>query len=100
MRCLQQTNRDPDLYNPRSALAHAEQAVSLSRDKRSASHGAYPYFLDTLSAALAANGRFDEAIETATQALQLCRQRQLAPLARQVQSHLDLYRQGKTVGAQ
>lgn len=94
---IQLTQHDPDLYNPASALAHAEQAVSLSRDEPSARHGAYPYFLDTLSAAQAANGRFDEAIETATQALQLCRQRRLDPLAGQVQKHLDLYRQGKAV---
>jgi arylsulfatase A-like enzyme/lipopolysaccharide biosynthesis regulator YciM len=97
---IQLTQRDADLYNPASALAHAEQAVSLSRDKQSASHNAYPYFLDTLSAALAANDRFDEAIETASRTLQLCRQRQLAPLAKQVQKHLNLYRQGKTVDPQ
>ena len=97
---LQTTQRDPDLYNPGSALVHAEQAVSLSHDKRSSGHHHYPYFLDTLSVALAANGRFAEAIETATQALQLCHQRRLDSLAGQVQKRLDLYRKGKTVREQ
>ena len=93
---IQATNINPELYNPQSALIHAQKAVELSADTNSPAHNHRPYFLDTLSAAQAANGQFDAAIESATLALKLCRQRELTAAADEIQKHLDLYRQHKT----
>jgi tetratricopeptide (TPR) repeat protein len=45
---------DKNFRNGEKALAYARKAVRISSD---------PYYLDTLAAALAENGRFDEAIE-------------------------------------
>ena len=92
---IQATNKNPALYNPQSALFNAQKALEYSTDELSSAHSYRPYFLDTLSVAQAANGQFDVAIETATLALQLCRQRELGSAADEIQKHLELYRQRK-----
>ena len=51
-----------------------------------------PGFLDTLAAAYANVGRFDEAVRTAERALNLANAAGQKPLARQIQQRLDLYR--------
>ena len=93
---IQATNKNPDLYNPPSALSHAQKAVELAADERSAAHSSYPYFLDTLAAAQSANGQFEAAIETAGLALKLCREKGLISVAEEIQKHLDLYKQHQT----
>ena len=80
-------------YAPKLALAYAERSVEMSSDKNSPVHGNYPYFLDTLSVAQAANGEFEAAIETAELALALCEQKGLTTLVSQIREHLTLYRQ-------
>ena len=54
-----------------------------------------PLMLDTLAAAYAAASRFDEAIQIAQQALAVGSSAQAGDLADQIQSKLDLYRQGQ-----
>ncbi|HZL99203.1 MAG TPA: hypothetical protein VFD43_03030, partial [Planctomycetota bacterium] len=55
--------------------------------------------LDTLAAAYAAAGRFDEAIETAERALRLASSSNEQALAAAVARRLELYRRGEAVGA-
>ena len=90
------TQKDPQLYKPKSALIHAEKAVELSLDKRSSAYSYYPNFLDTLAVAQAANGQLEAAIETANRALKLCQEKKLIQLSKEIQSHLDLFKQHKT----
>ena len=90
------TQKDPQLYNPKSALIHAEKAVELSLDKRSSAYRYYPNFLDTLATAQAANGQFEAAIETANRALKLCQEKKLIQLSKEIQSHLALFKQHRT----
>lgn len=91
----QATQKDPAVYDPKSALKHAEKAVELARDKNSSAHAYYPHFLDTLAVAHSANGQFDAAIETASLALKLCRQRELVSEAKEIKGRLELYKQRK-----
>ncbi len=84
------------MYNPASALVHAEKAVELAADENSRAHAYHPHFLDTLAVAQSANGQFDAAIETAGLALQLCRERELVSEAEEIEERLELYKQRKT----
>ncbi len=93
---IQATSLDPELYDPRSALIHAQKAVELSKNKLSPAHGYQPYFLDTLAAAQSANGQFEAAIETAGLAIKLSRQKGLNAVADDIQTRLNLYKQHKT----
>ena len=93
---IQASRRDPELYNPASALNHAQKAVELAKDKDSRAYEFYPHFLDTLSVAQSANGQFEAAIETATLAVKICRQRNLTSEADEIQKRIDLYKQRKT----
>jgi tetratricopeptide (TPR) repeat protein len=67
------------------AVALAEAACRRTGYRR-------PGFLDTLAAAYANVGRFDEAVRTAERALNLANAAGQKPLARQIQQRLDLYR--------
>jgi len=51
--------------------------------------------LDTLAAAYAEAGRFAEAIQTAEEAVRLAAEAGNGTLARQIRSHLELYKDGK-----
>jgi tetratricopeptide (TPR) repeat protein len=93
---IQATQKDPAVYDPKSALAHAEKAVELARDENSRAHVYYPYFLDTLAVAQSVNGQFDAAIETAGLALKLCRERELVSEAEEIAERLELYKRGET----
>jgi len=92
---IQATQKDPVLYDPPSALLHAQKAVELSLDQDSPAHDYYPHLLDTLSAAQAANEQFEAAVETATAALKLCQERGLTSTAESIQKHLTFYQQHK-----
>ncbi len=93
---IQATQKDAAVYNPESALIHAEEAVELATDENSRAHAYHPHFLDTLAIAQSANGQFDKAIETAGLALKLCRERDLASEAKEIAERLELYKQRKT----
>ncbi len=92
---IQATSKDPELYDPESALVHAQKAIELSKDVDSPAYKLYPYFLDTLAAAQSANGDFEAAIESASLAIKLCREKELDSVADEIQKHLDLYKQRK-----
>jgi len=92
----QSTSLDPKLYDPASALAHAQKAVALAADSESDAHKYYPYYLDTLSIAQSANGRFDDAIKTATLAISLLQEAKDSAATTEVQKHLDLFKSRKT----
>jgi tetratricopeptide (TPR) repeat protein len=66
------TNADPSIHNPAAALEFARKAVDLTKDAPEAN------YLDTLAAALAANMKFEEAVETEKQAVALASPEQKA----------------------
>lgn len=70
------TDANPNIRNPREALAFAEQAVAIAGRGR-------PVALDILAAAQAANGRYGEAVRTCDEALSLNPEAALAAALRQ-----------------
>jgi Flp pilus assembly protein TadD len=80
------TCRDEQFRNGAEALVLAERAAKQTR-------GNDPSVLDTLAAALAENGHFDEAVATATRARELAFSRGDHELAARVNERLELYRQ-------
>jgi tetratricopeptide (TPR) repeat protein len=84
------TAADPAARDGREALVLAERAVKLT-DRKDASS------LDTLAAALAENGRFDDAIAACTEALSLARARGDAAFPEELNQRLALYRAHKPV---
>jgi len=61
---------NPNLYDPPSALNHAQIALQLQED-RTGGKCDIPAIFDTLARAWVANGNFDEAIEAAAKAMEL-----------------------------
>ena len=82
------TAPDPKLREPVEAERLARQIIA-------SLEGVMPEPLDTLAAALAANGKFPEAIATAQRALKLAETAGRAGVARRLQERLALYRLGK-----
>jgi Flp pilus assembly protein TadD len=72
------------MRDPAQALVHAERARELSPSDQW-------QVLDTLAAALAANGRFEEAVARQEEALRLVDDENRA----EAEKHLALYRQGQ-----
>jgi len=81
---------DPAARDGKEALVLAERAVTLTARKDASS-------LDTLAAAYAENGRFDEAIAACTEALNLARARGDAAFPEELNQRLALYRAHKPV---
>ena len=81
------THPDPDLRDPEEAVRLAERASALDG-------GRDPRVLDILAAAYAAAGRFEEAMRSAQDALELARDRRDPDLAEQIAARLELYRRG------
>ncbi len=73
--------------DPVRAVVFAEWACELTNNRVAA-------YLDTLAAAYAATGRFNDAITTARQAVELARSAGQTPLASEIESRLELYRAG------
>jgi Flp pilus assembly protein TadD len=80
---------------PGLASADRELALLLAERLNAAGGDRNPTVLSTLAAALAANGRFSEAVTAAGQALELAKQVGASDLAQELGRQIDLYRQGK-----
>jgi arylsulfatase A-like enzyme/Flp pilus assembly protein TadD len=87
---IKATSKDEKFYNPDQALKFARQACEFTKYQE-------PGMLDTLGAALAANGQFDKAAETARKALQLAKSTGQNDLVRDLQRHLNLYEMQKAL---
>jgi Flp pilus assembly protein TadD len=81
------TDTDASLRKGAEAVTLAKRAVQLSG-------GQEPLILDTLAAAYAEAGRFDQAVTTAQQALALALNQGNAPLANALRAHIKLYQAG------
>ena len=77
---------DPSPAPPEEALRYARRAAELSPVP-------HPVVLDTLAAALAANGRFEEARQTVLQAIGLSTESDATPLVQNMKAHLATYQQ-------
>jgi tetratricopeptide (TPR) repeat protein len=75
----------PDVGDPGRAVTLAERACTLTNNRA-------PTYLDTLAAAYAAAGRFDAAVGTAQQAIQLADATGQTRLASRIKLRLELYR--------
>ena len=82
------TSGDPRIRQPEEAVGLAE---SLVRDAERSD----PNSLDTLAAAYAAAGRFDEAVRAASQAVELAQQQGETEMGEQIRARLVLYRDGR-----
>jgi tetratricopeptide (TPR) repeat protein len=81
---------DPAARDGKEALVLAEHAVTLT-DRKDASS------LDTLAAAYAENGRFDEAIATGLEALALAKERGDQAFPEELMRRLELYKSRKPI---
>ena len=79
---------DKEFYNPQEAVRLAEKACSLTMFGQ-------PELLDTLAVSYGAVGRFAEAVETGTKALNLAKSREKQQLADEVEAHLKLFSRGR-----
>lgn len=82
------TSVDDRLRRPKEALQLAQKAVHLTERRD-------PAVLDTLAAAYAAGGEFQQAVTTAKQALSLATAGKKNELAGQIRERLAYYRQGR-----
>jgi spermidine synthase len=82
------THPDPAVRDPRQALAIAGQAVQQTQRRQ---YG----LLDTLAAAYAAAGRFEDAIATAEEAAARAREAGAGSAAASIEQRLALYRGGR-----
>ena len=80
------TAADPALRDPQEAIRLVEA------DAQGAEAA---WLLDTLAAAYAADGRFEEAIRTADRAARIATEQQLTASAEEIRERLSLYRQHK-----
>jgi tetratricopeptide (TPR) repeat protein len=87
---LRATCPDPAYRDGPEAVRLAERAVQLSGKTADASQ------LDTLAAALAEAGKFDEAVQTAGRAQELALARHQSQLAEKITRRQDLYRQNQS----
>jgi arylsulfatase A-like enzyme/Tfp pilus assembly protein PilF len=85
---LKAVHEKEPFYNPNEAVRLAQQAAELTEHKK-------PSLLDTLSVAYAAAGRFDDAIATAQEAIELAQSLEQEELAEEIKKHLELYKAGQ-----
>ena len=79
---------EEEYHNPQQAIKLAEHACELINYENAS-------FLDTLSVAYAAVGRFDEAIKIAEKAVNLARSENDLKLVNEIQKHLESYKAGQ-----
>lgn len=82
------TASDPQFRNGTQAVEYAEKVCEPPRDNE-------PAWLDTLAAAYAETGRYQDAIRTAKKAIELANANGHPTLAEVIRSRLMLYEQGK-----
>ncbi len=82
------THRDPDVRNASDSIRLAERAAELT------GYGD-PVFLDTLAAAYAEAGRYDDALKTARKAAALAESSMDEKLHGDITHRMELYRSGK-----
>lgn len=80
------THPDPAVRDAKRAIGMAEEAAAQTE------HGD-PGILDTLGAAYAADGRYEEAVAIATRAIMLAREAGATGMATSIAARLELYRQ-------
>ncbi|MCH7870834.1 MAG: tetratricopeptide repeat protein [Planctomycetes bacterium] len=85
---LLSTHADAGIRNGAEAVRLAKRAVRLTATRN-------PFFLDTLAAAYAETGRFDQALKTAREAYRLLRHPSVAETAKRVRSRIALYESGR-----
>jgi spermidine synthase len=73
----------------------AARAVSLARRACESTGYRLAAYLDTLAAAYAADGQFNEAVTTARKAIQLAQTRGESEVAKEIEARLELYRSGQ-----
>ena len=87
---IKATSKDENFYDPPNALKFAHQACEITGYQN-------PGMLDTLAAALAANGQFDKAVETASQAIKIAVSTDQNELVRDLQQHIAWYKNKKSL---
>jgi len=80
--------KETTIRNPDRAIRLAQRACALTNHKK-------PELLDTLAVSYAAAGTFSKAIETAHEALELCRSSEQKTLKEEIKKRLVLYEAGK-----
>jgi len=83
------TSKNQDLYDPAQALVLAQRVCKLTNNKD-------PRILDTLAAALAANGNFIEAVEIVNKAISLAESAERSDLVKDFEDHLKLFENKQT----
>ena len=81
-------HKNENFHDATESIRLATRACELTNYER-------PDFLDTLAAAYAAGGRFDIAVETAQEAIELAQSENQRQLITEIRKHLSLYRAGK-----
>jgi tetratricopeptide (TPR) repeat protein len=82
------TAKEPNLRGPAEAVQLAEYAVKASKSKS-------PGLLDTLAAAYASAGRYEEAVKTGREAVQMAEAAGTRDMAQRMSERLRLYSSGK-----
>jgi tetratricopeptide (TPR) repeat protein len=82
------TSPDSHILDPQEAMKLAQRVVEMTKQQD-------PVSADTLAAAQAASGKYDEAVRGAKTALDLANSQGNKPLAEAVSRRLQLYQQGK-----
>jgi tetratricopeptide (TPR) repeat protein len=80
--------------SPEASLRDGAQAVALAERAARLAGGGQPAILDTLAAAYAEAGRFSEAVQIATQLLELARKQDNRRMVEALEARLALYRAG------
>lgn len=84
---------------PMASLRDGEEAVALAREANEITGGADPSVLHILAAALAQDGNYSEAAQTAQQALSLAQAQSNTALVKQLSDELKFYNAGKPLPA-
>jgi arylsulfatase A-like enzyme/Flp pilus assembly protein TadD len=88
---LKATHKDPLIHDPESALIHAQIAKELCIDKIT-NKCENPDILNALAVALAANGRFDEAITAATDSMRLYKNKGLMVQSEKINGRISYFK--------
>ena len=82
------TDDNPLVRKPGEAISLAKRAAALTKHR-------HPPILDTLAAAYAAAGQYEDAVATAQQAIDLAKAANVQAMADQIHNRMELYRGGK-----